>query len=112
MDKNSLDPVYIKSYSYKPLMCFNVFSHNQNDHAKKFSFLCHGGDWEVSPAYDVTYSTTFGDGHSTTVRGKGKPSKEDLVSVGAKFGLLERKATAIANDIEAACRDLSKSSLA
>ena len=88
------------------LMCFNVFSHNQDDHAKNFSFLCRGGRWELSPAYDLTYSTSFGGEHSTTVGGRGKPKRDDLVAVGVEFGLPRRRALAIAGDIALACRDL------
>lgn len=88
------------------LMCFNVFSHNQDDHAKNFSFLCREGRWELSPAYDLTYSTSFGGEQSTTVGGKGRPAESDLVAVGVEFGLPERKASAIAGDIHLACGDL------
>ena len=90
------------------LMCFNVFAHNQDDHAKNFSFLCRGGHWEVSPAYDLTYSTTFGDEHSTTVAGKGRPSLDDLIDVGREFGMPVRKASSIAREISLSCNDLLK----
>ena len=88
------------------LMCFNVFAHNQDDHAKNFSFLCRGGRWELSPAYDLTYSTTFGNEHSTSVNGKGNPDMEDLLDVAREFGLPHAKAAAIAGEIRDACRDL------
>ena len=88
------------------LMCFNVFAHNQDDHAKNFSFLCSGGRWELSPAYDLTYSTTFGNEHSTSVNGKGNPDMEDLLGVAREFGLPYAKAAAIAGEIRDACRDL------
>lgn len=35
--------------------CFNVLAGNDDDHAKNHAFLMGpGGDWEVSPAYDLT----------------------------------------------------------
>lgn len=37
-------------------MCFNVFAHNRDDHSKNFSFLYKDGRWQLSPAYDLTYS--------------------------------------------------------
>ena len=41
-------------------MCFNVYAHNRDDHAKNFSFLYEEEKkcWRLSPAYDLTYSTT------------------------------------------------------
>ena len=88
------------------LMCFNVFAHNQDDHAKNFSFLCRDGRWELSPAYDLTYSTTFGNEHSTSVNGKGDPGMEDVLDVAREFGLPHSKAAAIAGGIRDACSDL------
>ena len=88
------------------LMCFNVFAHNQDDHAKNFSFLCRGGRWELSPAYDLTYSTTFDDEHSTSVNGKGRPGRADLLDVAREFGIAREKASSIADDICDACLDL------
>ena len=35
------------------LMCFNVFAHNQDDHAKNFAFIYRDGDWHFAPAYDI-----------------------------------------------------------
>ena len=42
-------------------MCFNVYAHNRDDHAKNFSFLYEEEKkcWRLSPAYDLTYSTTY-----------------------------------------------------
>ena len=88
------------------LMCFNIFAHNQDDHAKNFSFLCRDGRWQLAPAYDLTYSTTFGNEHSTTANGKGRPTAQDLVLIGEEFGLPKRRAAAIAADIEEACGEL------
>lgn len=44
------------------LMCFNVFAHNRDDHAKNFSFLYDEPEkrWKLSPAYDLTYSHSIG----------------------------------------------------
>src|SRR3990167_60749 len=52
---------------------FNVLSHNRDDHAKNFSFLMNEqGEWILSPAYDLTFSSGLGGEQSTTVFGKGK----------------------------------------
>lgn len=38
-------------------MVFNVMSANHDDHTKNFSFLLkEGGQWDVAPAYDITFS--------------------------------------------------------
>ena len=38
-------------------MVFNVIMRNQDDHTKNFSFLLkEGGEWRLSPAYDVAYA--------------------------------------------------------
>lgn len=41
-------------------MVFNVMSRNQEDHTKKISFLMFpDGKWQLSPAYDLTYSNNL-----------------------------------------------------
>ncbi len=55
---------------------FNVLSHNRDDHAKNFSFLMDAqGVWQVSPAYDLTFSAGPAGEHSTMVMGEGKNIK-------------------------------------
>jgi serine/threonine-protein kinase HipA len=54
-------------------MVFNVIGRNQDDHAKNFSFIMdENGKWNLSPAYDITYS--YGSGytksHQMTINGK------------------------------------------
>ena len=88
------------------LMCFNVFAHNQDDHAKNFSYVFRDRRWELSPAYDLTYSTTFGGEHSTTVNGRGNPSRDDLLDIAREFGIPRRTAMSVADDIQCACNDL------
>ena len=54
--------------------CFNVFAHNRDDHAKNFSWLYDLAQdcWHPSPAYDLTWSTTYYGEHATTVDDNGK----------------------------------------
>ncbi|MGD1823559.1 MAG: type II toxin-antitoxin system HipA family toxin [Pleomorphochaeta sp.] len=69
------------------LMCFNVFSHNRDDHSKNFTFL-FAGKWKLSPAYDLTYSNSINGEHATTINGEGiNPTIKDLLTVGLDFGL-------------------------
>ena len=68
---------------------FNVMSHNRDDHAKNFSFVMDfKGEWKLSPAYDITFSSGPGGQQSTTVLGEGKdPSSEILMALGKKAKL-------------------------
>ncbi len=71
-------------------MCFNVFAHNRDDHAGNFSWIYDGARdcWHPSPAYDLTWSTTYYGEHTTTVDGNGRdPGEKELMSVGKKAGL-------------------------
>ncbi|MEA2047160.1 MAG: type II toxin-antitoxin system HipA family toxin [Campylobacterota bacterium] len=71
------------------LACFNLFTHNRDDHAKNFSFLMdEKGVWSFSPAYDITYSSGPGGEHSTMYLGEGKnPTKQHLLELGEKHGV-------------------------
>ena len=84
------------------LMCFNVFSHNRDDHSKNFSFIYNEEfeKWELSPAYDLTYSYSINGEHATTVNGNGiNPDLKDILTVAKKIGLDEKKAKNIATEI-------------
>ena len=62
------------------LACFNLFSHNRDDHAKNFSFLMdEKGVWGFSPAYDITFSSGPGGEHSTMYLGEGRNPTQDTV---------------------------------
>ena len=82
------------------LMCFNVFAHNRDDHSKNFSYLYKDGRWQLSPAYDLTYSNSIGGEHATTVNGNGRnPGMSDLLAVARKIEFDSRKAKKIAEEI-------------
>jgi len=70
-------------------MCFNVLAQNRDDHTKNFSFIfTENNGWRLSPAYDITYSTTYFGEHTTSVNGKGKDiTDDDLCKVGIDAGL-------------------------
>jgi serine/threonine-protein kinase HipA len=62
-------------------MVFNVAAANCDDHTKNFSFLLpQGGDWRLSPAYDVTHA------HSATSRW----THEHLMAVNGKRAGIQR----------------------
>lgn len=66
------------------LAVFNVLAHNRDDHAKNFSFLMNEtGEWKLSPAYDITFSSGPNGEQSTMVMGEGKnPTISHLVKLG------------------------------
>jgi len=68
---------------------FNVMAHNRDDHAKNFSYLMdERGQWKLSPAYDLTFSSGPRMEQSTSVMGEGKnPSIEHLQKLGEEAGL-------------------------
>ena len=85
------------------LMCFNVFAHNRDDHSKNFSFLYDENkkEWYLSPAYDLTYSSSFNGEHATTINGEGKnPTLEDILAVGVNIGIKKSQAKEIALEIK------------
>lgn len=90
-------------------MCFNVFAHNRDDHSKNFSFIYDEKKdiWRLSPAYDLTYSTTYYGEHTTTVNQNGKnPSKQDLIQVGTTAGMKKTTCSQIIDEIETLVNDM------
>ncbi|MCL2800437.1 MAG: type II toxin-antitoxin system HipA family toxin [Treponema sp.] len=84
------------------LMCFNVFSHNRDDHSKNFSFIYDEEKWQVSPVYDLVYSEGMSGEHATAIDGEGRnPSEKHIVSVAKKAGLDLRKAEGIMEEVKA-----------
>lgn len=85
------------------LMCFNVFAHNRDDHSKNFSFIYNEDlkRWELSPAYDLTFSYSIGGEHATTVNGNGRdPQMEDILKVAEKIGIKREYAEKTAKQIK------------
>ncbi|PJJ80424.1 type II toxin-antitoxin system HipA family toxin [Mucilaginibacter auburnensis] len=74
------------------LAVFNVLSHNRDDHAKNFSFLMdERGQWHLSPAYDLTFSSGPGGEQSTMVMGEGRnPQTTHLVKLGQEVKLSKK----------------------
>lgn len=90
------------------LMCFNVFAHNHDDHSNNFTFLYkpEEGGWRLSPAYDLTYSSSLGGEHATCVNGNGKdPGLRELYAVAQKIGLSKQKAKHIAEQVQSTVAD-------
>ena len=71
------------------LAVFNVLVHNRDDHAKNFSFLMDNtGEWKLSPAYDLTFSSGPRGEQSTMVMGEGRnPTVEHLIKLGTEANM-------------------------
>lgn len=76
------------------LAAFNVFSHNRDDHSKNFSFLMNAkGEWQLAPAYDLTFSYSSFGFHSTMVAGESQnPGVNHLLKLANHFGLKDGEA--------------------
>ncbi len=71
------------------LAVFNVMAHNRDDHSKNFTFLMNEfGEWKLSPAYDLTFSSGPGGEQSTMVMGEGRNiSSRHLTQLGIEAKL-------------------------
>ncbi len=76
------------------LAVFNVLAHNRDDHSKNFSFLMDDeGQWKLSPAYDLTFSSGPNGEQSTMVVGEGRnPSVEHLIKLADKAQIAKDRA--------------------
>lgn len=85
---------------------FNVLSHNRDDHSKNFSFLMDAqGNWSVSPAYDLTFSSGPAGEHSTMIMGEGKnPTKAHLLKLAGTCSINQDKALQIIHEVLAATK--------
>jgi len=84
------------------LMCFNVFAHNRDDHSSNFSFLYDTAKrkWKLSPAYDLTYSSSLGGEHATCVNGNGSnPTLKDILAVAEQIGISKSTSKNIAEHV-------------
>lgn len=79
------------------LAVFNVLSHNRDDHGKNFSFLMdEKGEWKLSPAYDLTFSSGPRGEQSTMVMGEGQsPTVNHLIKLGLEGGFKKSKISEI-----------------
>jgi serine/threonine-protein kinase HipA len=74
-------------------MLFNVMGRNCDDHTKNVSFLLkHGGDWELSPAYDITFAHNpqgeWTNQHLMSINGKFKNiNTDDLMKIASQFDI-------------------------
>lgn len=84
------------------VMCFNVFAHNRDDHSKNFTFIYdEEKGWELSPAYDLTYSSSIGGEHATMVNGNGlNPGIAEVLEVAKNIGINNKKTKDIVEQVK------------
>lgn len=89
------------------LAVFNVLAHNRDDHSKNFSYLMDAqGQWKLSPAYDLTFSSGPSGEQSTMVMGEGRhPKEEHLLILAGEAKIKKEQAAQI---IEATKTSLTK----
>lgn len=86
-------------------MTFNVVARNQDDHVKNIAFLMNrGGEWSLSPAFDVTYAYrpggTWTDQHQMSVNGKRDGfAREDFVSCAEAVSMKRGRALEILAEV-------------
>jgi serine/threonine-protein kinase HipA len=82
---------------------FNIYTHNRDDHSKNFSFLMNKqGTWKLSPAYDLTFSSSSHGMHSSTIAGEGQnPGEKQLLELAKEFDV--KNVTEIIKEVKAVC---------
>ena len=85
-------------------MVFNILAENKDDHAKNFSFYYRNAQWELAPAYDLTRcSGGYNGEHATSVNGTGNPTVEDMIAVGVKNKMKEKRCREIYEEVTEQC---------
>lgn len=89
-------------------MIFNLFSGNQDDHAKNWNFLQDDqGKWTLSPAFDITFSPSHYYERSTSFKGFGKaPTKEAILNLAKLAG--EVKPFAVIKEVVEAVQNFTQ----
>jgi len=76
---------------------FNVLMHNRDDHSRNFAYRMNAERrWQLSPAFDLTFSEGPRGQHATSVAGEGQaPTRAHLLTVAQRGGLNVKQAEKI-----------------
>lgn len=87
-------------------MVFNVIMNNQDDHAKNFAFtLNENKEWQVSPAYDLTFQSGPGGQHQSSVVGYGSSiSRNALLKAAKSVDISEKNLNLIIEEVSDVAR--------
>ncbi len=69
------------------IMLFNIICHNKDDHSKNFSFQYINSAWQLTPSYDLVYSSSLGNEHMSDIGGNGNPNYNDIKNLTNKFDI-------------------------
>lgn len=94
-------------------MAFNVLAHNRDDHVKNFAFILddttgstsspQGGDWAITPAYDLLFTPGPGGEHTMTIVGEGRnPDRSHMLKLAEQADMAKREADGIIDEVQAA----------
>jgi serine/threonine-protein kinase HipA len=91
-------------------MVFNVAAHNRDDHARNHAFLMNAaGQWNLSPAFDLTFAPGPGGEHYLAVAGEGRAiTKEHMIAEGRAAGLPLKFLKACIEEVKSAVADWPK----
>lgn len=83
---------------------FNLAVHNQDDHAKNFSFLMDSeGRWSFAPAYDLVFCSNEMGGNWMSIEGRRTGITTDhLITLGRDFGLQPKEVVKIVDQVAGA----------
>ena len=89
---------------------FNIIMHNRDDHSRNFAFrMDEQGLWNLSPAFDLTYSFGPGGEHATSVAGHGKDiSRAHVLQVAKAGGVPIKTAQRCINEWVTAAKGMEK----
>ena len=84
---------------------FNVLAHNRDDHVKNHAFVASAaGEWSLSPAFDLTFSSGVNGQHNMTVAGSGMPGTRELLALASSAGLPEERGRQILAEVSSAVK--------
>lgn len=88
-------------------MVFNVLASNRDDHTRQHAYLMDsGGDWRLTPAYDLTYSPGPGGEHYMDIAGEGRrPTRAHVTGLGEKHSYHPKQVAAVIDEVRAAVAD-------
>jgi len=85
-------------------MTFNVLAHNRDDHSKNHAYLLTpDGEWQPTPAYDLTLSEGPGGEHNLAIDGEGRnPSRNNIMAVADRASIPKGAADSIVQEVQSA----------
>jgi serine/threonine-protein kinase HipA len=93
---------------------FNAALSVRDDHAKNFAFILNPlNQWDLSPAYDLTYMEGLGGHHTMTFAGgrSRDPTRDDLLRLASHYHVDESEAARIMDEIQGVAADIGPQAL-